>query len=45
MTHARTHTHGANYNLPPVSQAGNKKNSKFNKFAVISDLLNGELSR
>ena len=25
MTHARTHTHGANYNLPPASWAGDKK--------------------
>ena len=25
VTHARMHTHGANYNLPPASQAGDKK--------------------
>ena len=24
-THARTHTHGANYNLPPASRARDKK--------------------
>ena len=24
VTHARTHTHGANYNLPPASRAGDK---------------------
>ena len=23
-THPRTHTHGANYNLPPASRAGDK---------------------
>ena len=23
--HARTHTHGANYNLPPASRAGDHK--------------------
>ena len=25
VTHARRHTHGANYNLPPASRAGDKK--------------------
>ena len=24
-THARTHAHGANYNLPPASRAGDNK--------------------
>ena len=26
-TYARTHTHGANYNLPPASRAGDNKMS------------------
>ena len=26
MTHARTHTHGANYNFPPARRAGDNKN-------------------
>ena len=25
VTHARTHAHGANYNLPPASRAGDNK--------------------
>ena len=30
-THARTHTHGANYNLPPASREGDKKVLKYVK--------------
>ena len=26
VTHAQTHTHRANYNLPPASRAGDEKN-------------------
>ena len=32
--HVRTHTHGANYNLPP--------GSKCNSFQVTTDLLNSD---
>ena len=45
MTHARTHTHGANYNLPPASRAGDNKTfsvsecTKYpNRSLLVSDL-------
>ena len=43
--HARTHAHGANYNLPPASRAGDKKSTNETISRHLASYLHIGMSR